>query len=126
MNDLNDIMQPLLRTLYVWLALCILVWLFILDWRPYAAGMFLGSLISWVNAQFLVMKIRQVTAMVLEKKGRRANIGFVSRVCFSLIAVMAAVRIEEIDLLTTILGFFYCPIVAFFVGIYALRKDKQS
>mgnify|MGYP001179510149 CR=1 FL=1 len=126
MNDLSNITKPLLKATYVWLAMCLVSWLVFPAFRPYAAGLILGSVTSWVNTQFLVMKIRQLSNMVLEKKTRRASLGFISRICFALIAAMTALRFPDIDLLTTLIGFFFCPIAAFFVGIALLRKDKLS
>lgn len=123
MNDLKSHMQSVFRTALFFLAFCLLVWAFVPEWQPVAAGLVLGTVISLINSRLLAYKIDLMTKHVLENTGKRINMGFLSRVSMSLIGVMVCLRFEQFDLISTIFGLFYVQAVTLLKGLASAIKQ---
>lgn len=126
MNDLSALLRILLRVYLIWLAGCLLIWAFLPDTKPFMAGLILGSSISLINAQLLNVKIIQLTRLVLENQARRFSLGFLSRASLVLIAVMAALKLEQFDVLATAIGIFYTPVASFFIGFISNITNSSN
>lgn len=117
MNDLTAQMRELLRIYCLWVAVCLVLWIVVQDAKSYLAGLILGSSISYINAVHLGRKIVQFSEAVTTNQTKRMSIGFVSRICFVLIAVMLASKLTQFSVLFTIIGFAFAPLVMLVIGI---------
>ena len=117
MNDLTAQMRELLRIYCLWLAVCLVLWIVVQDAKSYLAGLILGSSISYINAVHLGRKIVQISEAVATNQTKRLSIGFISRICFVLIAVMLASKLTQFSVLFTIIGFAFAPLVMLVIGI---------
>lgn len=117
MNDLTAQMRELLRIYCLWVAVCLVLWIVVQDAKSYLAGLILGSSISYINAVHLGRKIVRFSEAVTTNQTKRMSIGFVSRICFVLIAVMLASKLTQFSVLFTIIGFAFAPLVMLVIGI---------
>lgn len=123
--ELSTYLQIFTRATFLFLALCLLGWLFLAEYRPHLAGLMLGSSVSAWNMRFLGLKIQRLSEMVTQSKSKRFSLGFVSRLCMVLIAVMFAVRFEAIHLPATITGLFYGPVSIYVLGLTVLLRRRN-
>ncbi len=78
-----------------------------------------------MNAQYLALKLRQVTKAVVEKTNRKVNLGFITRASTSLLAiVVAAKNPEQIALSTTLAGLFIVQLATLLLGIVSNVRRK--
>lgn len=113
----------------VYLAGTFLAWVFLVDYRHYLAGLMLGGAASAVNVHLLGARIQRVTDHVIQAKDsdrkKRYSIGFVSRVSMALIAVMFAIRYEEIHLPSTIAGLLFGSVAVYALGLVSLLRKRN-
>jgi ATP synthase protein I len=126
MNDLELLMKKVFRSALFFLSVCFLVWAFMPEWRTYAAGMVLGTIISLVNARILAHKIQVITTAILNNTGERVSMGFMARTCMTLIAVMMAMKLPQFALVTTITGVFYVQAVSIGLGYVSIFQHIKS
>lgn len=117
MNDLSSLLAILLRIFLLWLVALIAVWVLFPEARSIAAGLVLGSSVSMMNGRILEAKVQRIAQLMLENKAAKTSIGFITRACLILIATMAAVRFDLFDLVSTVIGFMFFPIMIMIVGI---------
>lgn len=125
MNDLSAHLRIMLRVFYIWLAGCLMVWAVFPSFKTYSAGLILGSSVSFLNALFLGRKVHFISETVVQQKAARINIGFLSRICFMLLAVMVVIKFPQFDLLFTMIGFMFAPLTAFIVGFAVLHHKRH-
>lgn len=123
MNDLASLLAILLRVFLLWLAALLVVWALLPDAKPIAAGLILGSSISMLNAQLLGAKTQQLAKLAIENKSKKMSLGFLTRACLVLIGTMTAVRFDQFDLVSTIIGFAFFPVFVFMIGIILVRRQ---
>lgn len=123
MNDLSVYLKTIYRISLSLFSVCLLVWAVIPEYRSLVAGLMLGMLVSLLNIWYLSMKIRQLSALAREGTRRRFNLGFLTRASMAVLAVMFAVKLEQIDLAATIVGLFYAPSAILVLGILS-RHSK--
>jgi len=122
---MNDYLKTAMRFALFFLSICLLAWALSVPLRPYVAGLILGVLVSLFNAYLLKRRIEVITLYSLQNKGKRASLGFVSRVCSTLFAVMIAVKYaEQIHLVTTIIGLFLIQLFMLLIGILSNKGHK--
>jgi hypothetical protein len=114
-------------TLYI-LAVTLFVWAVSPDWRGFAAGFLLGGLTSLLNARYTAWKMDQLAEFAAKQgndpnSSKRFNLGFVTRASTSLLAVLIAVRVENVEFATTIAGLFITQVLSLIVGILTHRKS---
>jgi ATP synthase protein I len=128
MNDMNELMRHVFRSAMLVMSGCLLVWAFFPGLKPYAAGLILGIAVSLVNARILGHKIHQMTEGALANNGKRVGSGYVARISMVLIGTMVSVKFPQFDLISTIIGFFFVQLAAFFLGFFLkerLQKGKR-
>ena len=123
MNDLAYLVSTVLRIFLFWLSACLLAWAFIPGIKPVAAGLILGSSVSMINAQLLSAKVRKLSQLVVDNRFKRFSLGFVTRACIVLIAVMTAVKFAQFDLVSTIVGLLFFPAALFVGGIILVKRQ---
>lgn len=89
---MNEIMKAALRFSFVWLAVSLVIWLLLEEWRPVAAGFAAGTLISMANANLLRSKVQQLTEQAAAGGGKRTGLGFGVRVALVLLGALLALR----------------------------------
>lgn len=124
MNDLDALLRRVFRYALFFMAACLLAWALVPSLKTYAAGLILGTIISLINARILDSKIQSITRIALENSGRRANAGFVSRICMALIGVMISLKFSQFHLMTTIAGFFFVQLVTLLMGFLFIYQNK--
>ncbi|MFD2672073.1 ATP synthase subunit I [Marinicrinis sediminis] len=128
MNEFSFALRKITAFSLILLSLCLIWWVLDVTHRPFAAGLALGFLSGYVNLSYLGMKIKQMTELVLTSANRRFNLGFLTRASLAAIAVMAAYKFEQIDLVATLIGFLLMPLAT--LGVIAIahrrRKEKDS
>lgn len=122
-DDLRTYMHLVFRAALLFMSFCLLVWAFVPQWKPLAAGLLLGTVISLINARLLAYKIELMTKHVLENTGKRVNMGFLARSSMSIIAVMMSLRFEQFDLVSTICGLFFVQAVTLLKGLTSAVKQ---
>lgn len=126
MNDLTVQMRWLLRIFCFWAAICLVLWIVFQDAQPYISGLLLGSAVSLLNAAHLAMKIHQISDAVMLNQKKRLSVGFVSRICFVLIAIMLASKLPQFSVLFTIIGFMFAPLTLLIHSIIRGLVNKKS
>lgn len=126
MNDLSTHLKFVSRCALFFLSACFLVWALVPQFKVYAAGLVLGTIISLINARILSYKIITVTKLLEENGGKKANLGFVARVSMVLIGTMISVKLPQFNLIATISGFFFAQATTFFTGLITTIKAKTG
>ncbi|MBP1992586.1 ATP synthase subunit I [Paenibacillus eucommiae] len=120
---MNTQLKPMVRITLLVVSVSLLVWIIFPSYRTYAAGLVLGVVISFINAWFLFMKIEALARNAAEGSDKRINLGFISRVCMAIIAVMIAVKIPDFNLVFTIIGLFFVQVATLLRGMFISNKD---
>jgi len=123
MNEFGLHLHKVQRITFLLLSLCFLSWALLPAYRSYCAGLILGISVSLINARYTAWKIEQVANMALSQTKRKANLGFFTRASIALIAVIIAIRVEQIELSTTLVGLFVVQAVSFVVGILSVKRS---
>jgi ATP synthase protein I len=88
----------------------------------------LGTAISLINARILGNKIHKISEGAIANDGRRVGSGYIGRISMVLIGTMISVKFPQFHLITTIIGFFFVQLAAFFLGFLfkeRLHKGKR-
>jgi ATP synthase protein I len=101
MDDFSAHLKTVKNVFLFFLSFCLTVWALFVEYRPYSAGLMLGSVASMINARYLAWKIHKFTEAALEKKGRKVNLGFLTRAAIAALAGLVAVRYPQHVALTT-------------------------
>lgn len=118
-----DQIKPVIKvSLYV-LAATLIIWVIFPVYRTQAVGFMLGMMVSLINAWILMVKIEAFSRNIIEKTEKRVNLGFVSRVCMAIIAVMAAIKLPQVDLVFTIIGMFFVQLATLLKGLFFAKKQ---
>lgn len=120
MDDLTAHMRRVFQVTLFFLALCLLVWAFVPGVRSIAAGLALGTAGSMINAQYLAVRIQRFTREIVENTGKRVGLGMVTRICVAILAVMIAVKSEQVDLVAVVIGLFFTQLVTLLTGLLSV------
>ncbi|WP_010279021.1 ATP synthase subunit I [Paenibacillus senegalensis] len=123
-DDLRTHMHFVFRTALFFMSFCLLVWAFVPQWQPVAAGLVLGTVISLINARLLAYKIELMTKHVMENTGKRVNLGFIARASMSIIGVMVCLKFEQFDLMSAVCGLFYVQAVTLLKGLISAANNN--
>lgn len=125
MDDLDAQLKAMTRFSLLSLSACLLAWALMPEWRPYAAGLAMGMVVSLINMRYLGMKIKQMTILVISKESKRFNLGFLTRAAMVVLTVLLAKEFDQVNLIATIIGLFISPFIAAAVGFASLLKKKN-
>jgi ATP synthase protein I len=126
MNDMSVRLQVFTKFITYFVILCAVAWLILPDYRIYAAGFIIGSLVSYLNSYYLSMKIRQLAQAVTSKSSKRINLGFLTRASIAVLAAMWALVSDQIHVGTTIAGMLFTPLVVILLGIQSIFKRNNN
>lgn len=123
MDEFSVRLKTVQRFVIFFLSFCFMAWALLPVYRPYFAGLILGTLVSLVNAHYLAWKIRRLTNSVLEGRRRRGGLGFGTRAAISLLAVWGAYEVpEHMAVWTTIIGLIFVQLATLLLGIISIKK----
>ncbi|MBN3523933.1 ATP synthase subunit I [Paenibacillus apiarius] len=125
MNDMTSIVHAVTRVAFILMSVFLLVWAFSPDYRPYAAGLTLGTVAGLINARYLSMKVRQLAELAVSQERKRYNLGLVTRMCIVLLAVMIGIKFEQVSLVSTIAGLIFMQILTISVSIIMEWKKSE-
>lgn len=126
MDEMNSIVLGVTRVTFILLAVLFLGWALYPDYRSIMTGLIMGTSAGLINVRYLSTKIRQITQLAAADSGKkRVSFGFVTRICISFLAVMVAVRFEQVSLGATLLGLFLPQILTIPVSISQSIKNNQ-
>jgi ATP synthase protein I len=126
MDDFSAHLKTVQNVFLFFLSFCLVAWALFVEYRPYSAGLMLGSVASMINARYLAWKIHKFTEAALEKKGRKVNLGFLTRAATAALAGVVALRYpQHVALTTTIAGYFFAQLATLVVGILSIRRSKK-
>ncbi|WP_127581075.1 ATP synthase subunit I [Paenibacillus koleovorans] len=125
MDEFTAHLKAVQKVTLFFLSFCLFAWAFLPDYRPYSLGLVVGVSVSYLNAQYLALKLRQLTKAVVEKTNRRVNLGFITRAATSLLTVVIVVKNpDKIALSTTLAGLFIVQLVTLLLGIVSNARRK--
>ncbi|WP_028550952.1 ATP synthase subunit I [Paenibacillus sp. UNC451MF] len=131
MDDFSAHLKTVQNVFLFFLSFCLVVWAIFVEFRPYSAGLMLGSIVSMINARYLAWKIRKLSEKVIEappeqKVPNKANIGFLTRAAIAGLAGLVAIRFpEHVAILTTIVGYFFAQLATLVLGILSIKRSKK-
>ncbi|UJF33283.1 ATP synthase subunit I [Paenibacillus hexagrammi] len=126
MDDFSAHLKTVQNVFLFFLSFCLAAWALLVDYRVYVAGIMLGSIVSMINARYLAWKIFKMSAAVVEQKGRKVNIGFLTRAAIAALAGIIAIRYpQHVALTTTVAGYFFVQLVTIVLGILSIKKSRK-
>lgn len=125
MNDLSSIVHAVTRVTFFLLSGSLLVWVLFPEQRPLFLGLIIGLAAGLLNFRYLYIKIHQVSESVVTPGGKRVSFGFLSRMCISLLAIMLAVRFDQVSVGFTVIGLFMVQILAIPISILVNARAKK-
>ena len=125
MNDLSSIVNAVTRATFFLLSGSLLVWVIFPEQRPLFLGLIIGLAAGLFNFRYLHIKIHQVSESAATSGGKRVNFGFLSRLSISLLAIMLAVKFDQISISFTVIGLFLVQVLAVPVSIFVNAKEGK-
>lgn len=125
MDDFSAHLKAVQKFTLFFLSICFFAWALLPEYRAYSMGLIVGTCVSYINAQYLAMKIQQLTKAVVEKTNRKVNLGFITRASIALLTVVLVVKYpEKIALSTTLAGLFVVQLATLLLGIVSNSRRK--
>ena len=125
MNDFFAHLKTTFRLSIFLLSFTLMGWALLPEYRSYIAGFMLGTVVSIVNSCYLALKIHKISEAGIRREKQKVNIGFITRASLALLAVVAAIKYEQIEFSTTLAGLFTVQIIALFVGVAAVIRQRK-
>ncbi|RKN78829.1 ATP synthase subunit I [Paenibacillus ginsengarvi] len=126
MNDLSARLKTATRASYLMLCICFLGWAIFPQYKGVFAGLVIGIAASVINSLHLSWKIYRLTDLALGKTSRKTTLGFLTRACIVLLAVIVSTRTFQFNLIATLAGLFFVQLATLVLGIISTVRDKQS
>jgi ATP synthase protein I len=132
MNEFSAHLKTVQNVFFFFLSFCLVVWAIFTDYRPYSAGLILGSAVSMINARYLAWKIRKLSDRVIAappEQGvpRTTGIGFLTRAAIAALAGLIAFRYpQHVALPTTIVGYFFAQLATIVLGILSTKRSTKK
>lgn len=124
MKDISAHLKTVALSAAVAIAVCAAGWLILPGLRSYFAGFILGTVVSVINFHYLAMKVRQISSAVVERTGRRVNLGFLTRASMAVLAVMVTLKFEEFHIISTLAGIFFAQMITILLGVISYFHTK--
>ncbi|MBN2980733.1 MULTISPECIES: ATP synthase subunit I [Cohnella] len=124
---MDEILQRATRLALFFLAICLLVWAVVPEWRIYTAGVTLGVAASLVNSYLLRRRVNFIGTVFKNdsEPPRRVGMGMASRLATVLIATMAAYRFpDQFHLPSVLFSCFFMPIVLLFCAFVSNKRQS--
>ncbi|WP_054025464.1 ATP synthase subunit I [Bacillus sp. FJAT-28004] len=121
---MDKIMKTALRTLIYAMAVCLIVWAFLPDWRTVALGLLVGLAASSMNAFLLRRRVEMVTLGAAGVGPRKRGLGLGNRIATVLLVAMIAYRFpEDLSMPAALAG---CMVMPFILLVAAYIHNKNN
>ncbi|SDX26446.1 ATP synthase subunit I [Paenibacillus sp. CF384] len=121
MDDLSGHLRTVKRITFFFLSLCFIGWALLPEYKPFFGGLVLGTAASLANAFHLSWKVQRVGALSAAGIQKRHNLGFLTRACIALLAVVIATKYFSFSLYGTVAGLFVAQLATLILGFKAKR-----
>ncbi|MNJ71000.1 ATP synthase I chain [compost metagenome] len=102
-------------------------WAIFPEYRPVLVGLILGLAVGLLYVRYLSIKVRQLVQLVVSQENKKFNFGFITRICLVFIAVMVAVKFEQVSLMSVLAGLFIPQLLTIPVGIFiGIRSEDRT
>lgn len=125
MDNLNSIVAVVTRMTFLMLSVLFLGWAFLLDFRPIISGLILGLVGGMVYTRYLSMKVHGLVEFAVSQEKKRFSFGFLTRVCLILLVTMVAVKLEQVSVISAVIGFFIPQLLTIPVGLVLGARSKS-
>lgn len=122
MDDLSAHVKTVTRLTFFFLSVCCLAWVFLPAYESWWGGLMIGGAASLLNARHLAWKVTRIGANAAAHTNRRANLGFFTRACIALLAVVIAIKTYTFQLPATVAGLFVAQLATLILGFLSKRK----
>jgi ATP synthase protein I len=127
MDDFSVHLKSVFRITIFFLSICFFGWALLSGYRPYFAGLILGTFASMVNASYMAWKIHRFSQSIVEKRFRRMNMGFITRVSVALLVAIVSIKLApQVNFPAAIIGLFIVQLATLAVGIVSTLNNKKS
>jgi ATP synthase protein I len=122
MDDLSAHLKSVKRITFMCLSLCFIGWAVLPGYKPYFGGFIVGAIASLANAYHLFWKVNRIGANAAEQGTKRISLGFLTRSCIALLAVVVSQNEHlSFDLYATVAGLFVAQLATLILGFRAKR-----
>lgn len=122
MDDLSGHLRTVMRVTFFFLSLCCVGWALWPEYKPHFGGLIVGAAASLVNAFHLSWKVQRIGANAAVKGSKRSTLGFFTRACVALLAVVVATQYLSFSLYGTVAGLFLVQLAILLLGFRAKRS----
>ncbi|OXM14178.1 ATP synthase subunit I [Paenibacillus herberti] len=124
---MNEVLKMTKSAILLLLALCLLLWALLPDWRTVAVGCMLGIAAGSFNTVLLRRRVEWIGVMAQGDKPKKASVGMAGRLAMVLLAVMIAYRYPEyVSLPATLASCFAVPFVILVCAFFMLRRQRSG
>lgn len=121
---MDKIMKTAVRALFYAMAVCLVVWALLPDWRTVSLGLLLGLAASSMNAFLLRRRVEMVTLGAAGLGPARRGLGLGSRIATVLLVAMLAYRFpEKFSMPAALIG---CMVMPFILLAAAYIHNKRQ
>jgi len=121
---MDKIMKTALRTLIYAMAVCLIVWAFLPEWRTVSLGLLVGLAASSMNAFLLRRRVEMVTLGAAGVGPRKRGLGLGNRIATVLLVAMIAYRFpEDLSMPAALAG---CMVMPFILLVAAYIHNKRQ
>jgi ATP synthase protein I len=125
MDEFPQTLKTVQSITMFFLSFCLVGWAVLVDYRPYFAGLLIGTCASLINSRHLGWKITKLTKVALDNSGRKVNMGFLTRAAIAALAVVVSIRYEQFAFSTALAGLFFTQLATLVLGIISARKTNK-
>jgi ATP synthase protein I len=122
MDDLSAHLRTVTRITFLFLSVCFIGWALLPEYKPLFGGLVIGAAGSLINARHLAWKVNRVGANAAEQGTRRVNLGFLTRGCVALLAVVVSTETLSFSLAATVAGLFTAQLATLVLGFLSRVK----
>ncbi|WP_169084487.1 ATP synthase subunit I [Paenibacillus sp. PL91] len=121
---MDNIMKTALRTLVYAMAVCLIVWAFLPEWRTVSLGLLVGLAAGSMNAFLLRRRVEMVTLGAAGVGPRKRGLGLGNRIATVLLVAMIAYRFpEDLSMPAALAG---CMVMPFVLLVVAYIHNKRQ
>ncbi|OBZ10004.1 MULTISPECIES: ATP synthase subunit I [Bacillales] len=121
---MDNIMKTALRTLVYAMAVCLIVWAFLPEWRTVSLGLLVGLAAGSMNAFLLRRRVEMVTLGAAGVGPRKRGLGLGNRIATVLLVAMIAYRFpEDLSMPAALAG---CMVMPFVLLVTAFIHNKRQ
>lgn len=126
MDDLSAHLRTVTRITFLFLSLCCIGWAIWPAHNSLFGGLGIGAVASLVNASHLSWKVQRIGANAAVQGSKRNNLGFFTRACIGLLAVVVATEYFSLSLIGTVIGLFVAQLATLILGFRSKSRPAAS